>query len=74
MVLFAFFSVNAWSMWDNRAVYNTATSQLQASSIAGALLAPVTHAIGEIHRGHLLGLHAIVDAIVIAMLLFRARH
>ena len=72
VVVYAFLSVNGWSIWDNLAVYNAATEQLQ-TALANQPAGSVALQIGEIHRVHLLGVHAVVDACVLAVLVLRSR-
>lgn len=66
-----FMGVNAWSIWDNLAVYNSATSQLQALSATKEVLKPVTESIGEIHAVHLLFVHGVFDVCSLAVVLVR---
>ena len=72
VVVYVFLSVNGWSIWDNLAVYNAATEQLQAA-LANQPGGAVAQRIGEIHRVHLLAVHGVVDACVLAVLVLRGR-
>ena len=73
ILLLGVMSTNAWSIWDNLAVYNAAVSQLRALPAVTGSLKPVTESMREIGAGHLVILHAVLDVCVIAVVLSGGR-
>ena len=71
VLLLGFMAVNGWSIWDNLAVYNTATAQLKVLPEIGKPLKLATSSMREIHAVHLVVVHGVLDACVIAVAVVR---